>query len=415
MEEDQPKQDNPRVLKVLEALKQASQELQTPDSAESNSSAINALLELETESDSLLSRDPHLSTLSHHLATLKTLVASLRKSTHHHSLRSFLTRRASTQSLSRLAGSIESEIQAWIDRENLDTLTKALKQQDNEEELIKLLSQFEDRVLRGFDRELQDLVLKTRVFNLIESCLCDSNSSNRVREHCAFVIVALIKFNKDVFVGQVLMGATIKALLTMASPNSIRVLCSLVRIIKSPLVDEIEFNGQIPKIISLLNWDDSEMRVMGFVCVLEIGYFGRKEAIDSMLEEGLVEKLVELQRSELGGDMMELEMCDEEGENKEGEKEKRLLERRPFSSCVARFAVQLEVGEGLRQRERRAFKQQILVRVREASISDAEAATIIAECKEIDESFGSFDEEMHILLLVSHRCEMAGLVGFAGF
>ncbi|KAL6226264.1 hypothetical protein ACLB2K_000227 [Fragaria x ananassa] len=239
--------------------------------------AINALLELETESDSLLSRDPHLSTLSHHLATLKTLVASLRKSTHHHSLRSFLTRRASTQSLSRLAGSIESEIQAWIDRESLDTLTKALKQQDNEEELFKLLSQFEDRVLRGFDRELQDLVLKTRVFNLIESCLCDSNSSNRVREHCAFVIVGLIKFNKDVFVGQVLMGATIKALLTMASPNSIRVLCSLVRIIKSPLVDEIEFNRQIPKIISLLNWDDSEMRVMGFGCVLEIGYFGRKD------------------------------------------------------------------------------------------------------------------------------------------
>jgi len=41
--------------------------------------------------------------------------------------------------------------------------------------------------------------------------------------------------------------------------------------------------------------------------------------------------------------------------------------------------VQLEVGEGLRQRERRAFKQEILVRVREACVSDAEAATIIAE------------------------------------
>ncbi|KAM5548025.1 hypothetical protein ABKV19_002134 [Rosa sericea] len=385
--EDQPRQDSPRVLKVLEALKQASQELQnhpSPDSAESNSSAINALLELETESDSLLSRDPHLSTLSQHLATLKTLVASLRKSNTHHSIMSFLTRRASTQSLSRLAGSIESEIQAWIDRESLESLTRALKQKDpvdNEDELIKLLTQFEDRVSQGFNRELQDLVLKSKVLNLLESVLCDSNSSKRVREHCAFAIAALIKFNKDVFVGQVLMGATIKALLTMASTNSIKVLCTLVRTIKSPLVDEIEFNGQIPKIIGLLNWDDIEMRVMAFVCVLEIGYFGRKEAIDAMLEEGLIEKLVELQRSELGGDLMELEMYDEEGEgeNKGGCREKRLLERRPFSSCVARFAVQLEVGEGLRQRERRAFKQQILVRVREASISDAEAATIIAE------------------------------------
>ncbi|PRQ46284.1 hypothetical protein RchiOBHm_Chr2g0087391 [Rosa chinensis] len=383
--EDLPRQDSPRVLKVLEALKQASQELQThpsPDSAESNSSAINALLELETESDSLLSRDPHLSALSQHLATLKTLVASLRKPNTHHSIMSFLTRRASAQSLSRLAGSIESEIQAWIDRESLESLTRALKQKDpvgNEDELIKLLTRFEDRVSQGFNRGLQDLVLKSKVLNLLESVLCDSNTSKRVREHCAFAIAALIKFNKDVFVGQVLMGATIKALLTMASTNSIRVLCTLVRTIKSPLVDEIEFDGQIPKIIGLLNWDDVEMRVMAFVCVLEIGYFGRKEAIDAMLEEGLIEKLVELQRSELGGDLMELEMYDEEGENKGGCREKRLLERRPFSSCVARFAVQLEVGEGLRQRERRAFKQHILVRVREASISDAEAATIIAE------------------------------------
>lgn len=383
--EDQPKQDSPRVLKVLEALKQASQELQThpsPDSAESNASAINALLELETESDSLLSRDPHLSALSQHLATLKTLVASLHKSKGHHSISSFLTRRASTQSLSRLAGTIESEIQAWIDRESLESLTRALKEKDpvhNEDELVKLLTQFEDRVLQGFNRELQDLVLKSKVFTLLGSVLCDSNCSKRVREHCAFAIAALIKFNKDVFVGQVLMGATIKALLTMASPNSIKVLCNLVRLIKSPLVDEIEFHGQIPQIINLLNCEDNEMRVMAFVCVLEIGYFGRKEAIDAMLEEGLIEKLVELQRSDLGGDLMELGMYDEQDQNKSSSRDKRFLERRPFSSCVARFAVQLEVGEGLRQRERRAFKQQILVRVREASISDAEAATIIAE------------------------------------
>lgn len=264
----------------------------------------------------------------------------------------------------------------------MESLTRALKEKDqidNEDELVKLLTQFEDRVLQGFNRELQDLVLKSKVFTLLESVLCDSNCSKRVREHCAFAIAALIKFNKDVFVGQVLMGATIKALLTMASPNSIKVLCTLVRLIKSPLVDEIEFNGQIPKIISLLNCEDNEMRVMAFVCVLEIGYFGRKEAIDAMLEEGLIEKLVELQRSELGGDLMELGMYDEQDQNKSSSRDKRFLERRPFSSCVARFAVQLEVGEGLRQRERRAFKQQILVRVREASISDAEAATIIAE------------------------------------
>ncbi|KAM1360807.1 hypothetical protein ACFX2I_026001 [Malus domestica] len=369
------KEDGPRVLKVLEALKQASHELQThpsTDSPESNSSsAINALLELETESDNILSRDPQLSALSQHLATLKTLVESLRQSSGHLSIRSFLTRRSSTHCLSKLAGSIESEIQAWIDRESLESLTRALEEDPirDEDDLIKLLTQFEDRVAQGFNRELQDLILKSKVFTSLESVLCESTrSSKRVRERSAFAIAALIKFNKDVFVGQVLMGRpTISSLIKMASPDAIRVLCALVRLIKSPLVDEIEFNGEIPKIISFLNSEDLEMRVMAMVCVLEIGYFGRKEAVDAMLEEALIEKLMELQRSEHGGDLMR------------ESREKGFLESHPFASCAARFAVQLEVGEGLRQRERRAFKQQILVRVREASVSDAEAATISAE------------------------------------
>ena len=48
---------------MLEALKQASHELQVHPSPNS-SSAINALLELETEFDTLLSKDQNLSTLS---------------------------------------------------------------------------------------------------------------------------------------------------------------------------------------------------------------------------------------------------------------------------------------------------------------------------------------------------------------
>lgn len=354
---DSPKQGTPPVLKVLEALKQASHDLQTNpslDSDESNSSAIKALLELEAESDTILSNDPNLKTLSQLLARLRTLVQSLHDSRGHHVLTSFVTRRVSTHSLSRLAASIESEIQSWIDRENLKTLTLALRNpSENEDELASLLTRFEDRVSAGFNRELQDLVLKTKLFSSLETILCnpDSSTSKKIREHAALAISALIKFNKDVFVGQVLMGPTIRALITMCSAHSIRVLISLIRSIKSPLVDEIESNGQIPKIISLLSNPDLEIRALGLDCVMEIGYFGRKEAIDAMLEEDLVGKLVELQRSEVGRS----------------------------GSCVARFAVQLEVGEGLRQREKRAFKQQILVRVREASLSEAEAATIVAE------------------------------------
>ncbi|KAJ8753179.1 hypothetical protein K2173_017761 [Erythroxylum novogranatense] len=391
LEDSSSKEEISRVLEVLEALKQASHELQThasPIRGESNSPAIKALLELETESDAILSKDPHLSTLSRHLANLKSLVDTLEKS---HGLRSFLTRRVSTHSISRVANSIESEIQAWIDRESVEKLSKALKfSSENEEELVGLLEQLEKRLSEGFDRELQGLVLKSKMFSNLERILCDSSCSQRLREQCAFVIAALIKFNKDVFAGQVLMGPMVHALLSMASWKSLKVLCSLIKSIKSPLVDEIESNGEIPKIISFLDYKDLQMRVLAMDVILEIGYFGRKEAIDAMIKEGLIKKLVELQRSELGGDLIDIGRFDEKENNNnnrenEGKKEnresrqKRFLESHPFASCVARFAVQLEVGEGLRQRERRAFKQEILERVKEVSASDAEAATIVAE------------------------------------
>ncbi|KAJ7979003.1 Armadillo-like helical [Quillaja saponaria] len=389
--EDPSQEDGPRVLKVLEALKQASHELQTHPSHklhESHSSAIKALLELENESDKILSKDPNLSALSQHLTDLKTLVESLQKSGGH-SLRSFLSRRISTYSISRIAGSIESEIQAWIDREIIDNLTRALEDPfRDEDKLVTLLIQFEERVSQGFSRKLQDLVLESKLFSLLESVLCNPNYSKRIREHSAFGIAALIRFNKDVFVGHVLMGATVRVLIAMASTQSIEVLCSLIRSIKSPLVDEIESNGEIPKIISFLNFQDLQMQVLGLDCVLEIGYFGRKEAVDTMLKEGLIKKLVELQISELGGDLIDLGWHTEK-ENREvsvvglvgkrESREKRFIDKHPFASCVARFSVQLEVGEGLRQREKRAFKQEIVRRVREASVSDAEAATIVAE------------------------------------
>ncbi|XP_027332340.1 uncharacterized protein LOC113847435 isoform X2 [Abrus precatorius] len=356
----------PQIVEVLEALKQASHDIQQHHSSDSPS--VKALLELQT----ILASDPNLSALSNHLNRLKTLVHTLNRS---NGLRSFLTRPLSTHSLARVAASIESEIQAWIDRETLHTLSASLNNPlDDEDELVSLLTQFQDRVSQGFNRELQDLVLKLKLFPSLQSVLLDAKCSNRVRERTGLAVAALIRFNKDVFVGEVLMGPTVRALLSMASPLSLEVLCSLIRSIRSPLVDEIESNGEILNVIELLNSQDLQLRVLGFECLLEIGYFGRKEAVEAMLKEGVVKKLMELQRSEKGGDLIGLDRAVEKKERVSG-----FLEKHPFASCVARFAVQLEVGEGLRQREKRAFKPEILVRVKEASSSDAEAATIVAE------------------------------------
>ncbi|KAJ0030089.1 hypothetical protein Pint_13812 [Pistacia integerrima] len=354
--------DPPPVLNVLEALKQASHDLQAHPSSslnDFNSSAIKALLELQTESDTILSKETGTFQLF-----LNISVASKP---------SWKRSRDPAASASETSSLAESR---------LIQLPELRDPCDNEDELVKLLTQFEERVSLGFDRELQDLVLKSKVFSSFETILCNSNCSKRLKEQSAYGIAALMRFNKDVFVGQVLMGPAVQALITMASIPSINVLCGLIKSIKSPLVDEIESNGEIPKIINLLDVKDLQMRVVAMDCLLEIGYFGRKEAIEAMLKQGLVKKLVELQRSELGGDLIEMEKFDKNDEklerNREG-KQKRFLEMHPFASCVARFAVQLEVGEGLRQREKRAFKQEILVRVREASVSNAEAATIVAE------------------------------------
>ncbi|KAI4380472.1 hypothetical protein MLD38_006658 [Melastoma candidum] len=391
---------NPEVLNVLEALKKASHELQahphvTGSSAESDhpdsSSSIKALLELQTESDALLSSDPYLCNLSNHLSTLKSLVQKLRGSKGY-SLRSFLTRHASAHSISRVAESIGSEIQAWIDREIVEELMNRLKELngggDDEEEVIRLLGRFEKRVSQGFDRELQDLVLKSKLLVRLEESLGNPKWSTRLREHAAFVIAALMKFNKDVFVGLVPLGQTIRALITIASVDSLKVLILLIRSIKSAIVDEIESNGEIPKIIGFLDCKDLQFRLVAMDSILEMGYFGRKEAIEAMLNAGLIEKLMELQRSSLGGALIDSsrynnDLGHETEDNNIGEgrrsRERKFLDCHPFASCVARFAVQLEVGEGLRQRERRAFKQEVLERVREASDTDAEAATVIAE------------------------------------
>ncbi|XP_071716912.1 uncharacterized protein [Rutidosis leptorrhynchoides] len=324
-----PKTNPHQILTILQALKQASRALQKNPNSITSSPSIKALLELDI---SILSNDPQLATLSTHLTSLKTLVHSSCISDHpHHALKSFIINRVNSHEISRLAGLIESEIQAWINREFIETLTQSLRKacEIKDEYLIDLIEQFEERIAKGFDHELQDLILRSKVFAELETIL----------NEC-----------------QVLMGNIVRAIINLSSVRAILVLTKLINSIKSPIIDEIVSNGEITKIVSFLSSEDLLVRVQAFDCLLEIGYYGRKEAIEAMLEEDLVKKLVELQKCKIG------------------EKQ-----QQAFAGCVARFAVQLEVGEGLRQREKRALKQQVLKKVREACVCDPEVATIISE------------------------------------
>ncbi|CAI9100870.1 OLC1v1038055C1 [Oldenlandia corymbosa var. corymbosa] len=371
---------NHQVLKVLGALKEASHQLQrTSSTTDSSNSSIKALLDLEFLSKSILSSDRQLSGLSSHLSDLKNLIQTQEISKPRTGLRSFLANRVRAQEISRVANSIESEIQAWIDRENVANLTKTLEEWSDEESLLTQLSQLRNRLALGFDIDLQNTLLKSRLISELESLLCRTDVSKRVREMVAYSLKEVVLFNKDVFIGEIRVGQIIKALVSIGSFCALEVLKSLIKAIKSPLVDELESCGGINKIINALDSADMATKIMAVDCLMEVGYYGRKEAIEAMLNGGLIKKLVYLQRSELS-DLEQGKSDEFVGVEKNRRRRKiSVLEGNPFASCVARFAVQLEIGEGLRQREKRAFKQEILKRIREASISDAEAATIIAE------------------------------------
>ncbi|KAJ7958794.1 Armadillo-like helical [Quillaja saponaria] len=388
---DPQKQETQRILTLIESLKEVSKNLENNSILFTNridsTTAIEVLSELQTKASTIFSTDPILYELYRLICDLKNLLLEL-ENCQGYGLKSFLRRQTINYKVSQVAYAIETKIQAYTDRTRIEDLVKTLVELDNEDEKLKALIEFEKRLSRGFDLDFQELILKRRVFTILEFILCESICAKRVKEQAAVAIGALVKFNRNVFVGLVLMGPIIGALTSMASRCSIEVLSSLIRLIRTPLVDEIEANGHIPRIISLLCSEDLAIQVAALDCILELAFIGRKEVIEAMLREDLIEKLMEMQRMELQSNLIEPETGQYDNDTVSvGTSSQRKVEIKnkgemgdfPFASCVSRFAIQLEVGEGLIPKERRELKLEILRLVRVASVSDAEVATISAE------------------------------------
>ncbi|KAH9753125.1 hypothetical protein KPL71_014967 [Citrus sinensis] len=136
-----------RVLYVLKALKQAS--------SSSCSSAIKALLEIETESDALLSKYLYFSTLF---------------------LNTSPTSKPSSKPFLDPAGAHEHF-------EDLDG------DGGNKDKLVKLLTQFKDQAFQGFNRKLQDLVLKSKIQQRCPygSSVNESNNTNFVNNELQLI------------------------------------------------------------------------------------------------------------------------------------------------------------------------------------------------------------------------------------
>ncbi|KAL5077146.1 hypothetical protein RYX36_016130, partial [Vicia faba] len=108
------------------------------------------------------------------------------------------------------------EIQIYLDRVIVINLVKMLQEQESEDKQVQAIIELQQRLSKGFDLNFQDLILKAKVFFLLETTLFKRFTSKKVQEESVMAIADLVKFNKNVFVGLVLMGRTIKALISMA-------------------------------------------------------------------------------------------------------------------------------------------------------------------------------------------------------
>lgn len=356
-------------LKVLRALRDAARTVESGcGSASDRGPALHALLALDAGKDHLLAGDPELRALCRVLARVRALSWSLELSAGEPEgggglvgeLRARCRRCKTRRGIARAAGEVAREIQAWMDRQLAVRLVAALRREGDEDARASaLLAELEARLMGlategRFDARLQDAVLRHGVFAAVEARLGVGDPSP-VSDGCAALVLALVRFNRDVFVGPVLMGPAVGALVSSSasSPAPLRALNGLVDAIRTPLVDELHGRGELPRLVALL-FGDTRVRALALELVLRVAYYGRREVLDALLAEGLVKRLLCLQRSSgLGG----------------GE----------FVSAVARFAVQVEVGQGLGPREKRLAKLDILRRVREAAVSPAEEATVVAE------------------------------------
>lgn len=143
-------------MQVLEALKQASHNIQNHHNHFSDSDyspSIKALFQLQT----ILFTD---SILSQHLNHLKTLVESLHNLKP--SLKPFLTRPLAIHSITKVAAAIESELQSWIDQENIIALSH-LVSTINENKLLSLLTRFSHRVSQAYPIQARKKAMYARI------------------------------------------------------------------------------------------------------------------------------------------------------------------------------------------------------------------------------------------------------------
>ncbi|KAE8700318.1 hypothetical protein F3Y22_tig00110557pilonHSYRG00209 [Hibiscus syriacus] len=252
--EETSNQDDQHLFSLLKSFQKASKDLQKSPlfSSHEPQSTVERFLDLEKDESVAFDDHPNLFKLSQMLCNHKTHLEKLQKY-QGHSLPCILGRQIINYKIYQVAYAIETEIRAYFGRESDQNLVGTLESSADEDEKVNVLVEFENRLSQGFDIHFQDLILKAKIFSILELLLCDSSCSIRIR-----VLSLLIK----------------------------------------------------------------------------------REAIEAMLEAGLVEKLVKFQISEKQASVDENGTTNEDGsksEQKTDNTEEGYEGNCPFEGCVARF------------------------------------------------------------------------------
>jgi hypothetical protein len=137
-----------------------------------------------------------------------------------------------------------------------------------------------------------------------------------VGDGCAAAVLALVRFNKDVFVGPVLMGPHRRR---TGGSRGVRLARAGVGARRAgghhpqPARRRAPRARQAPAARrAALRAAQPRVHALALQLTLQLGYYGRREVVDALLAEGLVKRLLCRQRPNLGGSLANMDLSPRE-------------------------------------------------------------------------------------------------------
>jgi hypothetical protein len=142
------------------------------------------------------------------------------------------------------------------------------------------------------------------------------------------------------------------------------------------MADGIHSQNGVPRLVELLDHESAALQHAAMECVLELAYHGTMEVVEQMLELEVIKKLESLQRANahvVHARDPHMEMLLARIDRGPAE------DHYPFTDAVMKFTLHFALGTGLRQRERRALKQEVIKQIKDIVDDDVQSANLTTD------------------------------------